>query len=405
MKKALVVFLALAMIAGVFADEPVADLKVVDFTGNAAVTWGYDLENGGHGFSNSTTIQFKLNLFNAGRKATSGEGVWGDIEIKFQDDSNGFWETGWGEAGKSAALSMPTVQIERAKINFGPAYLSVTSGDALAIGAWDQTMPTAWNLWGNGTISAGTSKSNGIGLGFASGLFGVDAEFRTSDQYASDYAGSIAPYVTVGGAKILAAASYVLGEGEGKGDLGVAGKVEYKYDLNDTLFIQPMVIYASTTKDGAEFDKGQIEGSVLFGWGGTTWDTCWDYYLFNFKNYTPGVSAHVTYDLVGSDGDLGIQFVAGNIVPNLSAAAQVSSKFVDFADNYAVTLGLNYAVSVGNMTITPKVATILTSTVTKLKVGAVLGGAIPNTSFEVNWGSDDLGEDNGKIAVTAKVSL
>ena len=55
MKKALVVFLALAMIAGVFADEPVAESSIAGFSGNASVTWGVDLDSKKTGFSNDAS--------------------------------------------------------------------------------------------------------------------------------------------------------------------------------------------------------------------------------------------------------------------------------------------------------------------------------------------------------------
>jgi len=42
MKKALVVLLALAVVASGFA-QPVADVNVAEFSGNASVTWGVDL--------------------------------------------------------------------------------------------------------------------------------------------------------------------------------------------------------------------------------------------------------------------------------------------------------------------------------------------------------------------------
>ena len=62
MKKALSVFLMAAMAFGAFADEPVADVNVAEFSGNAAVTWGVDLDSGTTGFQNSTEVNLKLNL-------------------------------------------------------------------------------------------------------------------------------------------------------------------------------------------------------------------------------------------------------------------------------------------------------------------------------------------------------
>ena len=57
MKKALSVFLMIAVAFGAFADEPVADVNVAEFSGNAAVQWGVDLDSGTTGFQNSTEVE------------------------------------------------------------------------------------------------------------------------------------------------------------------------------------------------------------------------------------------------------------------------------------------------------------------------------------------------------------
>ncbi|NLD48041.1 MAG: autotransporter, partial [Clostridiaceae bacterium] len=82
MKKALVVFLALAMIAGVFADEPVAESSIAGFSGNASVTWGVDLDSKKTGFSNDASAELKVTLATGGDKTSAGDGVWGEIKIK-----------------------------------------------------------------------------------------------------------------------------------------------------------------------------------------------------------------------------------------------------------------------------------------------------------------------------------
>ena len=62
MKKALVVLLALALVGGAFADAPVANVDVAEFTGSATVTWGVDLDNdNATGFKNETDASFKVN--------------------------------------------------------------------------------------------------------------------------------------------------------------------------------------------------------------------------------------------------------------------------------------------------------------------------------------------------------
>ena len=86
MKKALSVFLMIAVAFGVFADDPVADVNVAEFSGNAAVQWGVDLDSGTTGFQNSTEVNLKLNLLKGGSKSTTGDGVWGELVLKADGD-------------------------------------------------------------------------------------------------------------------------------------------------------------------------------------------------------------------------------------------------------------------------------------------------------------------------------
>ena len=62
MKKALIVLTALAMVGLAFADinpdEPVGGAKV-ELSGNGKVTWGVDLDEGTHGFANSSEAKLK----------------------------------------------------------------------------------------------------------------------------------------------------------------------------------------------------------------------------------------------------------------------------------------------------------------------------------------------------------
>ena len=124
MKKALSVFLMLALVGSVFAAEPVADVNIAEFKGNASVQWGVDLDSGKTGFKNSASVTLKLNLLNKGSKSTTGDGVWGELVIKTKGDT-------FAKATNTSALALPTmtVVVDKAQINFGPAYVGITSGD------------------------------------------------------------------------------------------------------------------------------------------------------------------------------------------------------------------------------------------------------------------------------------
>ena len=124
MKKALSVFLMLALVGSVFAAEPVADVNITEFKGDASVQWGVDLDSGKTGFKNSASVTLKLNLLNEGSKSTTGDGVWGELVIKTKGDT-------FAKATNTSALALPTmtVVVDKAQINFGPAYVGITSGD------------------------------------------------------------------------------------------------------------------------------------------------------------------------------------------------------------------------------------------------------------------------------------
>ena len=117
MKKALAILLALSMVFAAFADAPAADFSVVSFSGNAALEWVSDLDGEKNGFNNTTEAAVKINLFNAGDAATSGEGVWG--ELKIVTDKDGFYEVKDGSA-LAAGLTTPPLyaKVDTAKIHF-----------------------------------------------------------------------------------------------------------------------------------------------------------------------------------------------------------------------------------------------------------------------------------------------
>ena len=117
MKKALAVLLALGMVFAAFADAPAADLSVVSVTGNAALEWISNLEAETNGFNNSSEVKVKINLFNGGDVATSGDGVWG--ELKIVTDKDGFVEVGANTAFASKIADIPMfAKIDTAKIHF-----------------------------------------------------------------------------------------------------------------------------------------------------------------------------------------------------------------------------------------------------------------------------------------------
>ena len=192
--KKIVALGAIAALAGgmIFADEPAIDMKIAEFNGNATVKWGMDLDAGQHGFENSTgDTNLKVNLWNEGTKATEGDGVWGEIEIK----------------GKSLAIKNKeydgdgNVSVEKALIHLGDkAYIGIKSGDT-QVGEYkfDGAIRSADNDNAKWLTNVGPDKfSQGIVIGYGDDNFGVDVDLRsyydddekkgTNTHYTSAYA-------------------------------------------------------------------------------------------------------------------------------------------------------------------------------------------------------------------------
>lgn len=184
MKKALSVFLMAAMAFGAFADEPVADVNVAEFSGNAKVEWGVDLDSGTTGFQNSTDVTLKLNLLNGGSKSTTGDGVWGELVIKTDGDTFVGWNnTAKKESankGMTGALNLG-VKVDTAKIHFGPAYVGIKSGDTQtgklkmdgAIRSADSDNATTLDAVGPADYT------QGIVAGYDSDMFKLDLDLRS----------------------------------------------------------------------------------------------------------------------------------------------------------------------------------------------------------------------------------
>lgn len=198
MKKALGVFLMTAMAFGAFADEPVADVNIAEFSGNAAVQWGVDLDSGTTGFKNSYEVNLKLNLLNNGTKSTTGDGVWGELVLKTEEDTFIGWENGddspemndeyidantglmGGKGADKRNLGLK-VYVDVAKIHIGPAYIGIKRGDTqtgkLKMDAAIRSADDDQAQWLN---NVGPAKySEGIVLGVDTEVAKVDLDLRS----------------------------------------------------------------------------------------------------------------------------------------------------------------------------------------------------------------------------------
>lgn len=214
MKKALSVFLMLALVGSVFAAEPVADVNIAEFTGDASVQWGVNLDNNKTGFQNSANVTLKLNLLNEGSKSTTGDGVWGELVIKTNGDT-------FAKATNTSALALPgmTVVVDTAKIHFGPAYIGITSGNTqtgelkmdAAVKSADHDNSKILSDVGPGDYS------QGITLGYDHDMFSVAADVRSHNKVFGVWKISTTGPTTVNSADITDLVDYP--EGTSSSDL------------------------------------------------------------------------------------------------------------------------------------------------------------------------------------------
>ena len=166
----------LALVGSVFAAEPVADVNVAEFSGNASVQWGVDLDSGKTGFKNSANVTLKLNLLNEGSKSTTGDGVWGELVIKTNGDT-------FAKATNLSYLALPAmnVVVDKAQINFGPAYVGITAGDT-EVGKlkMDAAVKSADSNNAVTLPSVGSKNyTQGITIGYKNDMFNVAADVRS----------------------------------------------------------------------------------------------------------------------------------------------------------------------------------------------------------------------------------
>ena len=251
MKKALSVFLMTAMAFGAFAQdaEPVADVNIAEFSGNAAVQWGVDLDTMKTGFKNSYEVNLKLNLLNNGTKSTTGDGVWGELVLKTEEDTFIGWEngddspergdeyiganTGLMGGGRNFGLK---VYVDVAKIHIGPAYIGIKRGDTqtgeLKMDAAIRSADDDQSKW---LDNVGPAKySEGIVLGLDTEVVKVDLDLRSyaanagtadghqderlSHQYSDAYAAALE--------------AELKGDGIGVEGLSVKGGVSFNFAEN-----------------------------------------------------------------------------------------------------------------------------------------------------------------------------
>ena len=416
MKKIVAMGAAVALAASMFAAEPAANAAVTEFTGNASVEWGVNLDTNKTGFKNSTEQHLKFKLFDGGSKSTEGSGVWAELKIKSADD----WGPAWkAEDGKCAAKG---AVVDTAKIHFDNFYIGILAGDTQT-GELKLTRAIKSGDNDNGKVLSNVGPANysqGIVAGYDDSNFGVAIDFRslpvpddpdTEDvnefnQYTNDYA--IAAEATLkdsneylSGLEVKGGYSYEFADAP---VMGYSGSVAYKATVSGDYYVKPAFGYTGASLDGTA-TVNKIAGAVIFGWGDTADANAGVYFLDNdaAKKVTPGVSVSYVKDIKAdlNNGEIEAAFYLGNLVENLKAAALLDTTLVKEGDTpITVLAGCAYDVKADDITITPKAGISFKNEAAgnevMVKAGVDVAGLINNTTFYAVYASNNLKADSNK---------
>ncbi|MCQ2578654.1 MAG: hypothetical protein MJ176_09020 [Treponema sp.] len=360
MKKIVSIVAALAMATAMFAD-PVANVAVVEFTGNAKVTWGVNLDDNKTGFLNETETHMTLQLFENGTKATEGEGVWGEIVVTSDNysDPQRFRD--------NDGMRNITPRVDKALLHIGPAWVGILSGDTQVGDMTPVVAVKGSNSWQDTTdvngrnmkiYNVGKNATQGITIGFqADNIVKVEADIRSNknadgSKYSDVYATAIqADLLAVPNLTFSVGVAHNLTVGKKStenslNDDAFFAKAAYELAINDTFYVKPQAAMSLETPawEGVAKDSKKINATaaVLFGWNknenqswsGVNYLNQWDGAISGDRIKTSNgasVALHVVSQSATDDdnwafgktaGDLMIgAFDAGTLVPGLTFGA------------------------------------------------------------------------------------
>ena len=390
MKKALAVLLALGMVFAAFADAPAADLSVVSVTGNAALEWISDLEAKTNGFANPSEWNVKINLFNGGDVATSGDGVWG--ELKIVTDGDGFVEVKDGKLAEKLVTIPMTAKIDTAKIHFVDGDVGIALNIiAPGLGIGDVVLPvaTAFDSQKSAAYNPDDgSLTNGFALEITSSV--IDANFKVLDNgVAADKEwgfGADATIKAVDNMNLKAAFSFA------DETVAFGASADYKLAINDAIYLKPVVAFAMMD------EAKELAASALFGWGTEEQEP--DLFYINNK-CADGVSVTFKTALNDADPVVAIRLYDSTLLDGLKVGAEflLPGKVLNAAVKYGTDIDiLSIALAFGytsNFDAETKGF--------KYSVELSTDDVIDNTNLYAKYEGEK--DNNGKITVGAKISL
>ena len=261
MKKIVGIIAALALATAVFADPDVTP-KQSKFDGNASIEYDFNLDDTAFGIVNGGSADFEIQFVTAGDKATTGDGLWGELKIKVGDVKVA--------AGKEA-FEVPAASVDTAKIHFTDddfyAVMNILKpslelgGKSITTATWSAkdayTKPTVTLADKAGfTLNFGLKDVVDFNLQFAdNGVVKADAKkFAFLFDFTLKAVENLGFYAGVG-------------YGTTANKFIAAANLDYKLGLTDALYLKPVVGFALN-----EAGDKNLGAGLLFGWGGDAAD-------------------------------------------------------------------------------------------------------------------------------------
>ena len=270
MKKIVGIIAALALAGSVFAGEPSVSPVIAEFNGNASLEWIANLDSEKIGMENAQNANFKVTFISEGTKETSGDGLWGELQIKVGktelESKKGSAVVATSDEDNKRLLAAPSV--EKAVIHFvdDDFYASMDiKGPNLDLGGGKFVLATRSDS--DSYANPGASGTLDDKQGFVIN-FGLKELFDANFSFADDHFDVIerkdfgfkfdATLKAVENLELYAGVAYTSQVEK----LAFAAKAAYKLALSDTMYIKPSVGFSLK-----EDESKNLAAALFFGWG------------------------------------------------------------------------------------------------------------------------------------------
>ena len=281
-----------------------------DLTGDASVTWGFDMDTGRSGFTSDQNVKLKMDVLNLG-EVWAGDNkealpIWGEIRIYTKGDPIRYMVDSDSETDPYVNNGDFAIMVDKAKVHVGDAYFTVFDKNYSDLGYVNYTTGSdvAFSFmaadpkyrYGKLTkrnlhtyLSSFDESSNvyGVTAGYEMpNVFKVQADVAStmewiagSDNHTSDTAdpshnATDYVYKVSGELNLIKNLSIQAGFSSGilgadstiKPDLRFGAQADYQCNLFDIFYVKPSVGVTMLQLEGMGSIYPLISGGILFGW-------------------------------------------------------------------------------------------------------------------------------------------